>query len=308
MESDPRLYTRDTEPLPSLNGHRRRPSRRANRPADQAPRSRRLASVVLAVTAVIGLVAGLQFAANRPTSADTPAAPASAPAQARPETPSPTNTPSPPARTYASSAEVPDGAPVPVAGSGVWTVVPGTSGVVGSGRVRTYRIEIEQGVTPPEGAAAFAQTVQATLADPRSWSGGGNIAVRRIDSGEPALHIRLASQRTARLKCGYEIPIDVSCRNGDKVYLSGVRWIRGALAFDGDLASYRQYMVNHEVGHFFGKRHRPCDTAGGPAPVMMQQTFSTSNNEILDITAEHPQGVNIPRDGKVCTPNPWPFP
>jgi hypothetical protein len=169
-------------------------------------------------------------------------------------------------------------------------------------------VEIETGVEPPGGAAAFAQAVQATLADRRSWVGGGSIGVRRIDAGQPDLHVRLASRQTARLKCGYEIPIDVSCQTGDKVYLSSVRWIRGAVAYDSDLASYRQYMVNHEVGHFFGKKHRPCSTNGGPAPVMMQQTFSTSNDEILEITAEHPQGVNIPRDGKVCAPNPWPFP
>jgi hypothetical protein len=41
---------------------------------------------------------------------------------------------------------------------------------------------------------------------------------------------------------------------------------------------------------------------------MMQQTFSTSNNEILKITAGYPQGVQIPKDGKVCAANPWPFP
>jgi hypothetical protein len=84
--------------------------------------------------------------------------------------------------------------------------------------------------------------------------------------------------------------------------------VRGALAFGDDLTGYRRYMVNHEVGHFFGYGHRPCATSGGPAPVMMQQTFSTSNNEIAAITASSPQGVTIPRDGKVCQPNPWPFP
>ena len=97
---------------------------------------------------------------------------------------------------------VPDGDPVPVRGSGAWRVVPGASGVVGRGAVRTYTVEIETGVTPPEGGAAFAATVQGTLADRRSWTAGGTVAVRRIDIGEPDVRIRLASQRTARLRCG----------------------------------------------------------------------------------------------------------
>jgi hypothetical protein len=80
------------------------------------------------------------------------------------------------------------------------------------------------------------------------------------------------------------------------------------VAFNGDLTNYRRYMINHEVGHFFGRKHKPCKVHGGSAPVMMQQTFSTSNNEIADITARVPQGTTIPRDGKVCAPNPWPFP
>jgi hypothetical protein len=67
-------------------------------------------------------------------------------------------------------------------------------------------------------------------------------------------------------------------------------------------------VVNHEVGHAFGQGHRPCEAAGGPAPVMMQQTFGVANDEIVRITGGVPQGAVIPRDGKVCTPNGWPYP
>jgi hypothetical protein len=41
---------------------------------------------------------------------------------------------------------------------------------------------------------------------------------------------------------------------------------------------------------------------------MMQQTFSLSNDEILDISGGSAQGAAVAHDGKVCTPNPWPFP
>ena len=62
------------------------------------------------------------------------------------------------------------------------------------------------------------------------------------------------------------------------------------------------------LGHFFGGNHLPCPQNGGLAPVMMQQTLSTANNDLADLTTQNPQGIVIPRDGKVCQPNPWPFP
>ncbi|MEP7333809.1 MAG: DUF3152 domain-containing protein, partial [Terracoccus sp.] len=40
-----------------------------------------------------------------------------------------------------------------------------------------------------------------------------------------------------------------------------------------DVASYRIYLVNHEVGHGIGHGHLQCAGKGTPAPVMMQQTY-----------------------------------
>ncbi len=55
---------------------------------------------------------------------------------------------------------------------------------------------------------------------------------------------------------------------------------RGAMSYDGDLDAYRAYAVNHEVGHALGNRHQPCPANGAPAPVMMQQSWSTSDNDL----------------------------
>ncbi|MFS8099424.1 DUF3152 domain-containing protein [Lentzea alba] len=257
----------------------------------------------VALTAV--LLTTTQLAGETSPAAAPTAVPSSSPSSA----PAPSSvTPSsvaPPPRVYASSSDLPDGPDFPAAGAGTFHVVPGDGPRVGTGPLRTYAVEVEDGMTVDE--QGFATFVDATLADPRGWTAGGARSVQRV-SGPASLRIRLTSQKTARMVCGYEIPVDVSCREGNAVFLSAARWIRGAVAFNGDLTSYRQYMVNHETGHAFGQPHRPCEVAGGPAPVMMQQSFSVSNDEIVRITQGVPQGAFIPQDGKVCLPNGWPYP
>ncbi|WP_233608055.1 DUF3152 domain-containing protein [Nocardia stercoris] len=209
------------------------------------------------------------------------------------------------------SGLLPTGGPVAETGTGTWHVVPGGSAPIGAptGRLFTYSVEIEDGIdtTSLGGDAAVASMVEATLANPKSWIHDPHFAFQRVDHGAPDFRVSLTSRATTKEQCGFEIPIDSSCYNEsiDRVVLSEARWVRGALAFDGDIGSYRQYQINHEVGHAIGYRqHQPCPADGVLAPVMMQQTFGTRNN---DIAVLDPQGV-VPMDGKQCRFNPWPYP
>lgn len=206
---------------------------------------------------------------------------------------------------------LPDGGAFTVTGAGTWHIVPGAGGKVGQGTERefTYTVEIEDGVDASVfgGDESFGRMVDQTLANPKSWTKDPRFAFRRVDSGDPDFRVSLTSQMTIRDACGYDIQLEVSCYNPgiDRVVLNEPRWVRGAIAFQGDIGSYRQYQINHEVGHAIGYQdHQPCETQDGLAPVMMQQSFGTSNDDIARLD---PEGV-VPMNGLTCRFNPWPFP
>jgi len=210
---------------------------------------------------------------------------------------------------------LPDGGPFTEAGDKTWHVVPGTTPQVGQGTAKVFRytVEVEDGLDPTMfgGDNAFAQMVDQTLDNPKGWTHNPQFAFIRIDSGKPDFRISLVSPVTVREGCGYEFRLETSCYNPlygserqERVFINEARWVRGALPFEGDVGSYRQYVINHEVGHAIGYlRHEPCDKPGGLAPVMMQQTFSTSNDDAAKFDPEYVKG-----DGKTCRFNPWPYP
>lgn len=213
---------------------------------------------------------------------------------------------------------LPDGGPFTEAGEKSWRVVSGTTPQVGQGRAKVFRytVEIENGLDPTMygGDTAFAQMIDQTLANPKGWTHDPQFAFVRIDgtdNAKPDFRVSLVSPLTVREGCGYEFRLETSCYNPSfgadrqaRVFINEARWVRGAVPFEGDVGSYRQYVINHEVGHAIGYlRHEPCDKQGGLAPVMMQQTFSTSDDDAAKFDPEW-----VKADGKSCRFNPWPYP
>lgn len=158
--------------------------------------------------------------------------------------------------------------------TGSLAIVDGTTDVVGPGTVWDARIEIE--VDLGVDGVCFANEVLRILNDPRGWGAEGGVTFRRIDGGSYDFRLILASPSKTDALCA-PVPTGgiFSCRNGDRVVLNFWRWENGADPFDGDMTTYRQYLVNHEVGHALGHGHVGCPAAGEPAPVMMQQTKYT---------------------------------
>jgi hypothetical protein len=199
-----------------------------------------------------------------------------------------------PAQGDAEPAEVPesaaDAASYVQQGAGSVSVVDGTGPVHGTGPLHRFVVEVEDGVGVD--GPAFAAAVEATLGDPHSWGSGGRMSFQRVGTAEAAaseyeFKVTLVSPANMEAYCpgagtgGY-----TSCRYGERAVINLARWATAVPDYAGDVATYREYVVNHEVGHALGNGHRPCPGPGQAAPVMQQQTL----------------GLNG------CTKNAWPYP
>src|SRR5262245_12995324 len=175
----------------------------------------------------------------------------------------------------------------PQSGTGTYAVVPGTQQPVkgAKGPVVKYIVEVERGL--PFDGEDFAKAVHATLNDPRSWGHDGMMQFERVDHGSVPIRVSLSSaDLTDRLCLPLRTFGRVSCWDGSRAVINAERWGLGADTYGEDILSYREYVVNHEVGHGLGHDHVHCPRPGVLAPVMVQQTKSLEG----------------------CKPNQWPYP
>jgi hypothetical protein len=143
-----------------------------------------------------------------------------------------------------------------------------------------YRVVDRTGTDP-----GFAAEVDATLHDARGWERAGFRLVPRDDA---PFTVVLASADDAQVLCRpYDVYRKYSCQNGPLVVLNLERWRHATPEWTGDLATYRQMLVNHEFGHLLGMHHPDvqCPARARPAPVMAQQSTELNG----------------------CLPNPWPL-
>lgn len=213
--------------------------------------------------------------------------------------------------------QLPPGPDYATKSSGVFKDITVTHPRVGEGTEKkvTYAVEMEDNINAPSvgGERAFAETVKSILSDPRGWTADSSYSFEAVPRDKkPTLLVQLAATETAHELCGNSLELETSCylsgqKDGEpgRVIVNIARWTRGALPFQGDLGLYRQYLINHEVGHSLGyATHEPCAVDGGVAPIMMQQTLSVSNDELNELD----QNEVYQHDGKTCTVNGWPYP
>jgi hypothetical protein len=176
-------------------------------------------------------------------------------------------------------------------GGGSLAVVDGSSEVYGSGPLQRFIVEVEDGIDVD--GPGFAAAVEATLGDPRSWGNGGRMSFQRVGAAQAAagdfeFKVSLVSPGHMETYCpGVGTGGYTSCRYADRAVINLARWATAVPDYQGDIATYRLYVINHEVGHALGNSaHPPCPGPGQLAPVMQQQTLGL--------------------DG--CVKNAWPYP
>ncbi len=266
--------------------------------------SRRVAAVaVLALALVVGIVLGPVVFGLTGSGGATPSSTATSapPTTTDPTTALPTSEQAPTSDappTSASPTLTPEeradrdagviGDEVPDAGSGDLEVVRGSADAPdGDAPVMTVRVEVESDLDID--GETFADFVMTALNDPRGWGADGSVRFERTDD-EADIRVVLATPATVDSMCA---PLATngrwSCGRYGHAALNAERWVHGADAFldaGGTMTEYREYLVNHEVGHLLGHPHESCPGEGEVAPVMVQQSISV-------------QG---------CLPNGWPFP
>ena len=243
------------------------------------------------VVTLVDLASGGAGTSGSATAAPTLSAEAPRTAEAVAE---PSTTPTAPAEIDAAPAEAPEtaaGAPGFVQqGAGSVTVVPGTSQVQGTGPLQRFVVEVEDGIGVD--GPSFAAAVEETLGDPRSWGNGGRMSFQRVGqeeaaAGDYAFKVTLISPGNMERYCpGVGTGGYTSCRYGDRAVINLARWATAVPDYEGDIPTYRHYVVNHEVGHALGNGHQECPGPGRPAPVMQQQTLGLEG----------------------CAKNAWPYP
>ncbi|MFV0253701.1 MAG: DUF3152 domain-containing protein [Beutenbergiaceae bacterium] len=162
---------------------------------------------------------------------------------------------------------------IPATASGSLTVVSQSMAGTGTGANITYSVQVESGL--PIIGSTFADQVHTILNDPRGWP--RNFIQTR---SRASIRIILAAPATVDRLCA-PLPTNgyTSCRRGSSVIINADRWANNAAAFrsaGGSLTVYRQYLINHEVGHALGNGHQSCSRSGALAPVMQQQTLTVA--------------------------------
>lgn len=114
-----------------------------------------------------------------------------------------------------------------------------------------------------------------TYADSRGWNGNGARAFQYVESG--CAYTVWLSAPAQMATFGDICDEYYSCQVGSNVIINNDRWEAATTPWNEagrSVEDYRTLVINHETGHQLAfLDNNVCPAAGGPAPVMMQQSI-----------------------------------
>jgi cell division septation protein DedD len=192
---------------------------------------------------------------------------------------------------------------------GQWQYAEDSGSMIGTaGAVWTFRVAVESGL--PVSVSEFTAAVDGALGDYRSWAGAGTVQMLRVPGSSASnFTVVLAQPWTAYSLClniGIDIRVNgvpfTNCQAGAVIVINGDRYLGGVGGYSASLSVYRQYAINHEVGHRLGHGHLSCPGPGQLAPVMQQQTIGLQG--CLANAWPYPNAAAPPAPDPVPTPPP----
>jgi Protein of unknown function (DUF3152) len=135
--------------------------------------------------------------------------------------------------------------------------------------------------------AVFKTIAKETLNDKRGWPVAG---LKFVDISNDNVNAEsdfelILSEPEFLPAYSESCSVEYSCRVGKQVIINAKYWRESRPELKVPLLTYRQMVINHEVGHWLGLDHVDCPGVGQLAPVMQQQSIALNG----------------------CTANPWPL-
>lgn len=130
---------------------------------------------------------------------------------------------------------------------------------------------------------ADADQIMAILGHPRGWATRGHAFERVWSGGDVIVYLRPPAYMARRFGEPELRSLSVTesvVGQPYRIHIHASNWNRVPSGFEGDLATYRAYLIQHEIGHCLGHGHEPTPPVVGhdllpPCPVMYQQTRGT---------------------------------
>ena len=150
---------------------------------------------------------------------------------------------------------------------------------VGGGDSAEYTYAFDRSIP-----ASMQTFITSTIQDSRGWRGKGYYFQQSAtkQAADIIFYLKSNEDITAMFTMdGFSVCYTVEGKS--KIYINQKNWDTPPSAFTGSKETYRQYVVQHEVGHALGMGHEKPQTENAQCHPMYQQTRGTTK----------------------CLPNPW---